>query len=69
MSFVASMMKMTEIKSENISSVKRVKNSTMLDKENKLWQREEKGHTNTKTDQTTIIDIGIRGPGGTKLTH
>lgn len=36
MSFVASMMKMTEIKSEKISSVKRVKNSTMFDRENAL---------------------------------
>lgn len=41
-SLVASMMKMTEIKSEKISSVKRVKNSTMLDKENTLMQREGK---------------------------
>lgn len=33
------MMKMTEIKSEKISSVKRVKNNTMLDRENKLEKR------------------------------
>lgn len=57
MSLVASMMKMTEIKREKISSVKRVKNSTMLDKENTLMCRGPKRtskqvrHSSTDTDQ------------------
>lgn len=36
MSFVASRMKMTEMRREKISSVNRVKKSTMLDSENTL---------------------------------
>ena len=48
MSLVASMMKMTEMRREKISSVKRVKNSTMLDNENILFGGEG-GKTRTKT--------------------
>ena len=67
MSLVASMMKMTEMRREKISSVKRVKNSTMLDNENILFGGEG-GKTRTKTGhKPKSAGVGGRGCASIRL--
>lgn len=64
MSLVASMMKITEINREKISSVKRVKNSTMFDRENTLsWGKKA---ATIKPSLSGTVHATERGGGGAR---